>query len=710
MPIRAWIACAVLWSCAAMSAVCAAGPATAQPLGSRLSVSSAPAPLPETPRLRRYGVAEGLPSSNVNALAQDADGYLWIASDDGLARFDGVGFRIWRHAPDDPGSLPGNLVQALHVDARGRIWVGIEGQGLAMLEPDGMHFRQYRHANTPAIGEEDVFAIASGNDGAIWFGTFGGGLYRIAGDGRIAHFMPRENDPHSLPDVTVLALAVDAHADRWIATTAGAARWKGHVGSNEDRFERVDALGIAGSMVYGFRAESDGRMWIAGKTGLYLRDAHGVVQPMHWNPNVQDPRITNLLRDRDGGYWLSAPQLLHKRDDVANRAGEKDDVAAPVPALSTRVLGMLEDREGGIWFATQGSGLVQLAPGWRQFATFRHDPQDPASLASTAPDALALADDGRIWAAGGRDAVLDRIDPATGAITHWQPPQLAHKYLWSLSQRRDGPLWVGYNPGLARIDLRSGAVQTWEAGTGTDATLPGPVDLIAQTPDGRVWISSQGGGVQARDADGQVLIGIAPDDGKGLDCGRHRTTWRVAARHVVAGGRAGPAAMERDDAAFGCDCGCADGPCLWVRIFRNRYAMAASARRARTLSLEWPRVDANPARGCGARIASGRGRRLDRRCGRLGLADHPARIAALRPGERAAAQLRRARWVAESGIRQASTAADAIGPCRGQHRRWIGAVQSDPDGADNDGAAAGDRIAQRAPRWARSGAGSACVG
>ena len=509
MSVRARIACAALCWCVAVSTALAASVVVA-PLAPQRILRAVPAPLPETPRLRHYGVAEGLPSSNINALAQDPQGYLWIASDDGLARFDGVDFRIWRHVPDDPGSLPGNLVQALHVDARGRVWVGIEGQGLAMLSADGVHFRQYRHAGTPAIGDEDVFAIASTNDHAIWFGTFGGGLYRMADDGRITHFMPRENDPRSVPDVNVLALSTDAHGDLWIATTAGAARWNGHVGSNADRFERVDVPGVAGSMVYGFRAESDGRIWIAGKTGLYVRNTNGAVQPMHWNPNPKDPRITNLLRDRAGGYWLSAPQLLHKRDDAVG------GVATPVPALTTRVLAMLEDREGGIWFATQGSGLAQLAPGWRQFATFRHDPQDPASLASTAPDALALADDGRIWATGGRDAVLDRIDPATGAITHWPPPQLAHKYLWSLSQRGNGPLWVGYNPGLARVDLRSGAVQTWEAGAGKDTTLPGPVDLIAQTPDGRVWISSQGGGVQARDGDGHVLISIAPDDGKGL--------------------------------------------------------------------------------------------------------------------------------------------------------------------------------------------------
>ncbi|HEY4555326.1 MAG TPA: two-component regulator propeller domain-containing protein, partial [Lysobacter sp.] len=78
---------------------------------------------PESPRLRLIGVDQGLPSSNVNGLAFDRAGYLWIATTDGLARYDGVGMRVWRHVPGDPGSLPGNLVETLHVDAHDRIWV-----------------------------------------------------------------------------------------------------------------------------------------------------------------------------------------------------------------------------------------------------------------------------------------------------------------------------------------------------------------------------------------------------------------------------------------------------------------------------------------------------------------------------------------------------------------------------------------------------------
>ena len=89
-------------------------------------VGQARAGVPELPRFRAIGVSDGLPSSAVNAIAMDQQGYVWAATADGLARYDGVGFRTWRNDPADPGSLPGNNVQALHVDASNRIWVATE--------------------------------------------------------------------------------------------------------------------------------------------------------------------------------------------------------------------------------------------------------------------------------------------------------------------------------------------------------------------------------------------------------------------------------------------------------------------------------------------------------------------------------------------------------------------------------------------------------
>ena len=118
-------------------------------LSAMLGPAPAPAGIPEVPTLRHIDVAAGLPSSSINGLAFDADGYLWLATIDGLARYDGVGVQVWQHDPGDPHSLPGNYMTVLHVDPEGRVWVAPESRGLSVLDPDGKGFRHYRKADHP---------------------------------------------------------------------------------------------------------------------------------------------------------------------------------------------------------------------------------------------------------------------------------------------------------------------------------------------------------------------------------------------------------------------------------------------------------------------------------------------------------------------------------------------------------------------------------
>uniref|UniRef100_UPI00131F4531 ligand-binding sensor domain-containing protein n=2 Tax=Xanthomonas fragariae TaxID=48664 RepID=UPI00131F4531 len=84
----------------------------------------------ETPRMRRFGPAEGLPSRMVLALAQDRQGYVWAATSDGLARYDGIGLQVWQHDPHNASSIPGNELETLLVDDRDRVWIGANGSPL----------------------------------------------------------------------------------------------------------------------------------------------------------------------------------------------------------------------------------------------------------------------------------------------------------------------------------------------------------------------------------------------------------------------------------------------------------------------------------------------------------------------------------------------------------------------------------------------------
>jgi ligand-binding sensor domain-containing protein len=152
-------------------------------------LAAAAAPPPAPPQFVGLSVADGLPSSTVYKLAQDRDGFIWMGTLDGLARYDGVSFRVFRNDPAEPRSIGGNNVTSLLIDSKGRLWCGGDGSGLNRLEPDGEHFTRWKHVanDRTTLGYDDVWALAEDTNGTIWAGTYLGGLNGLQADGSFLH-------------------------------------------------------------------------------------------------------------------------------------------------------------------------------------------------------------------------------------------------------------------------------------------------------------------------------------------------------------------------------------------------------------------------------------------------------------------------------------------------------------------------------------------
>ena len=177
-----------------------------------------------TPYFQTLGVAAGMPSSRIYKTVQDRDGYLWFGTQDGLARYDGVGFRVYRHDPKDPDSLGGNAVTALFVDRDNRIWCGGEESGLNMLDAGRKRFAHYRHdAHDPAsLGADDVWTITQDESGAIWTGSYAGGLDRLVpGVAGFVHFRHDSTNPQSLASDNVLGLLPQRGVGLWVGSDTG---------------------------------------------------------------------------------------------------------------------------------------------------------------------------------------------------------------------------------------------------------------------------------------------------------------------------------------------------------------------------------------------------------------------------------------------------------------------------------------------------------
>ena len=468
------------------------------------TAATARAGLPETPRLRQLTVGDGLPSNMVHALAEDRSGHLWIGTGDGLARFDGVGFRVWRRED----GLPANEIADLYVDADDRLWIGTTG-GMAMLDRERAGFRIYDAASVPGIGSDLVWNVAGTDDGAVWFGTANAGLHRIGPDGGVRRFMPDPGDPRSLPAAGVPLLETGPDGTLWVGTRGGVARWTG-----ED-FDPVRGL-PADPILLGLVAADDGRLWVGLPQGLgVVGDDGGFAQTLPWVEDDAPGRLYNLLlRDRNGHYWLEARGGLAMAVDGRVEAVRtySDLRQGPVTPAWTAAH---EDREGGLWLGSLDAGLWYLAPNWRQFSVLLHSPDDPESPGNVDVTAIAPAADGSMWLVG-NSGVLDRLDPDSGEVEHVYRD--AEDYVPSHVLEDDaGSVWTCFHGGLGRYDRRAGDMRLWYA---DDAVDPAPAEdcaALVQAAGGLIWSVSGFHGLQARGRDGTVRESITPGDGRGLD-------------------------------------------------------------------------------------------------------------------------------------------------------------------------------------------------
>ncbi len=310
------------------------------------------AAVPLTPQPRQMGVADGLPSGRVNAFAEDRLGYLWMATYDGLARYDGRGFRIWR----TEDGLRDNLTWALYVDADNRLWVGTENAGIAVMDANRKSFTFYNRRNTPALGSDTIWSIAATADGSLWFGTAGGGLTRRFADGHFQRYMPIAGDPRSLPNSSVVHMATTADGSLWIGTKRGLARWTGH------DFERAPNQALQRVDVNRLTPEPDGGLWIATNLGAVLRKPDGSFVNQPWRSASAIPVLQTLLHDSAGTYWLDTASGLGYQDQATVRN---------VPLYSVSAHGLVkpnwvtayQDRDGGLWFASMNANLWHLPGG-----------------------------------------------------------------------------------------------------------------------------------------------------------------------------------------------------------------------------------------------------------------------------------------------------------------------------------------------------------
>ncbi len=479
-------------------------------------------------RFEHLASGEDAPLSVVNCILQDRTGFLWLGTQNGLARYDGYDFAVYRHDPQDPASLAHDWVLALAEDPSGDLWVGTEGGGLSRWRRADDDFVTYR----PEAGDPEslsglrVIALARDTGGALWLGTMDGGLNRfdgVVGDtglqdgpreagasddagppaGLFTHFRHDPADAGSLAHDQLGALHVDRSGELWVGTWGGLDRFDPQAGSFvHHRHDPADPSSLADDRVRAIAEDSAGELWVGTlgglhrlerRTGTFERFLHDPADPS----SLSHDWVRALHTDRDGRLWVGTGGGLNLwRPEAGGFAAYLADPGDPTGLRSDQVLALYQDRGGILWLSTVGAGLAKWNPGTWSFSHIRSD-----SEVAAANMVFSVSEDreGELWI-GTFGAGLERLDRATGERVRYahergDPGSLADDRVTAMLHDRQGRLWAGtVDGGLSRFDAESGRFEHFRHDPeNPDSLVADAVTTLFQDRRGRLWIGTLGG-------------------------------------------------------------------------------------------------------------------------------------------------------------------------------------------------------------------------
>ena len=516
---------------------------------------------------------DGLSQGYVTAILQDRRGFMWFGTRDGLNRYDGNSFVVYKNNPSDPASLSSNFIQDLMEDDHGDLWIATNA-GVNKFDPTTDRFTRYLHdRNNPgSIAGAYVTSIALDSRGFLWFGTEANGLDKFDPSTGIFTHYPNDSAGRFVGRIT--QVIAGRNGDVWFVGERGLF----HLSQPAGQITRlpITANGLSAESVYEDDADNLWMLAIAPIVGLLKYDrqsqrittyqlaarAAGVLAS---TTNGGSDNGT-LVADGQNGLWVPSSDGLYYFDRRTERFTYRfqHDETDPNSLDSNAILSVYRDRGGVLWVGTENAGLNVLNFRQEEFGYYGHRSGDPNSLAAGRVKAIYREPDGVLWV-GLFPRILDRLDPSSGQITHYRPKagnvntlsegtnvdsiyRDAKGYLWlggggsgvdrfderaghfkhyrhdphdphsiisdnvfTIYGDRDERMWVGQQNGLSRYDPRTDAFINYQPVPDKPASLMNWIWVIYQDHSGTLWLGTFGGALLRFDDKANTFESYTPD-------------------------------------------------------------------------------------------------------------------------------------------------------------------------------------------------------
>ena len=399
-------------------------------------------------------------------MAQTPDGYLWLGTQAGLIRFDGLKFRLFDSSNTE--ALKASMITSLLCDRRGALWIGTAGGGLARMQ-EGV-IRTWTAAD--GLSNDFVQALCEDRDGRIWAGTNSG--LNLLADGRLVPFAAQAG----LQGKEVWALAATPAGALWIGT-----RGHGLLLLEQGMLTRMTAQeGFSGTQVVSLLADRAGKLWIGTEKGLFLR-REGRFAPLAGALALRQMTVAALVEDRAGNLWIGTKEhgVFRYHDDRCEQFSE----AQGLP--NAWVYSMFEDRDGGLWIGLYVGGLSRLKYGPVLTWTTAE------GLGADMVMVVGASHRGGVWA-GLSNGQVARFDGERFA-SYSVRDGLSGRAIQSICEDGDGDLWVGTDQGLMRFAGGVIAPSRRRTYTTADGLPDNWIFAIHADREKRLWVATRNRGL-----------------------------------------------------------------------------------------------------------------------------------------------------------------------------------------------------------------------
>jgi signal transduction histidine kinase/ligand-binding sensor domain-containing protein len=475
-------------------------------------------------RFERISLEDGLSQVTIYCVFQDSRGLMWFGTEDGLNKYDGYTFTVYKRDPEDPNSLSTNSILVIAEDTAGALWIGTDNGGMNRFDYSTEQFTQYRNdpSNPDSLSDDTVTAIYEDFEGILWIGTGGGGLNKFdPTSGGFLHFRHDPADPYSLSSNAVSAILEDKDGRLWISTLGGGLNQLDRTTglSTHYRQNPNEEFSISSDYVTSLFISTNGKLWVGTNEGVNEFDpTNGNFK--HYRPDPSDDnslssnQITVVFEDAAGNLWVGTSsglnELIRNEEDTGYMTKFQRYLNSPQDNRSLSmdtITAIYEDSSGVLWIGTSLGGLNKLDRNIRRFAHYRNNPNNPISLGSDMVWAIYEDLVGSVWiGTSGPEGGLYRLDRENGHFTHYRsdpadPFSLPSTAVIVIYENRAGNLWVGsYEGGLSRFDRETGLFYNYKNDPDDENSLSSNIVWsILEDSTGAFWVGTLGGGLNRFD-------------------------------------------------------------------------------------------------------------------------------------------------------------------------------------------------------------------